>query len=124
MFCFVSGSVACVSGDRRAKAINSVSPINIREICVQVGFEALRAVAMKSSIFYHVTPRSALKVDRRFGGTCDLHLHGRKISQTRNRTEGGSKQRLMQVSCVTYPFTLKMEATCCSETSAHLQRTT
>jgi hypothetical protein len=34
---------------------------------------------------------SPLKVNRRFGGTCRLHLQGRKISQARNQS-GSIKQ--------------------------------
>jgi hypothetical protein len=34
----------------------------------------------KSSIFWDITPCSSWKVNRRFGGTCRLHLQGRKIS--------------------------------------------
>jgi hypothetical protein len=37
---------------------------------------------------------SPLKGNRRFGGTCRLHLQGQRISQTRNQHEAGSKQRL------------------------------
>jgi hypothetical protein len=46
---------------------------------------------MKSSIFWHITPCSPLKVNRRFGGTF-LHLQLRKISLAKNQREAGSKQ--------------------------------
>jgi hypothetical protein len=52
---------------------------NLCSYCV--GFEVLTAVVMKSSIVWDITPCSPLKVNRRFGGTCCLHLHGRRISQ-------------------------------------------
>jgi hypothetical protein len=42
---------------------------------------------MKSSIFWDITPCSPLKVNRRFGGTCRLHLQSRRISRTRNQRE-------------------------------------
>jgi hypothetical protein len=42
---------------------------------------------MKSSIFWHMTPCSRLKVYRRFGGTCRLYLQGRRINQARNQRE-------------------------------------
>jgi hypothetical protein len=45
-------------------------------------------VELKNSIFWNITPCSALKVDRRFGGTCRSRLHGRRIRQA------GSKQSL------------------------------
>jgi hypothetical protein len=43
-----------------------------------VGFEALTAVVMKSTHFWHITPCSPLSVNRHFGGTYRLHLQGRK----------------------------------------------
>jgi hypothetical protein len=53
-----------------------------------VGFEVLTAVVMKSKIFWDITPCSPLKFNRHFGGTCRLHLQGRRISQARNQREG------------------------------------
>jgi hypothetical protein len=38
-----------------------------------VGFEASTAVVLKSSIFWHTTPSSSLKVSHRFGGTFRHH---------------------------------------------------
>jgi hypothetical protein len=49
---------------------------------------------MKSTIFWHITPCSPLKANRRFGGTCRLHIQGRRIGQARNQRETGSKQSL------------------------------
>jgi hypothetical protein len=43
-----------------------------------VGFEVLTAVIMKTTIFCDRTPCSPLKVNQRFGGTCRLHLQGRR----------------------------------------------
>jgi hypothetical protein len=37
---------------------------------VFVGFEVLTEVVMKSTILWDITPCSALKINRRFGGTC------------------------------------------------------
>jgi hypothetical protein len=51
------------------------------------GFEVLTAVVMKSTIFRDITPWSPSKVNRRFKGTCRLHLQGRRISQARNHRE-------------------------------------
>jgi hypothetical protein len=34
---------------------------------------------LKSSVFWEITPRRQLKVDRYFGGTCRLHLQSRRI---------------------------------------------
>jgi hypothetical protein len=66
------------------------------------GFEVLRAVVMKSTVFCDITPCSPLKVNRRFGGTYLLHLRGFLL----------------------FVFlTLKMEAICSPETSVDFQRT-
>jgi hypothetical protein len=40
---------------------------------------------MKGSLFWDIRPCSPLKVNRRFGGTCRLNLHGRRISRARNQ---------------------------------------
>jgi hypothetical protein len=40
--------------------------------------------SLKSSVFWDITPCSPLKVNWRFGGTCRLHLQGRRVSQVRN----------------------------------------
>jgi hypothetical protein len=67
-----------------------------------------------------------LKVNRRFGETYRLHLQGLKISRSRNQRK--SKLCLPPAftlaSCLPYFSTLKMEATCSSETSVNFQRTT
>jgi hypothetical protein len=42
---------------------------------------------MKISTFWDIILCSPLKVNRRFGGTCRLHLQGRRISQERNEYE-------------------------------------
>jgi hypothetical protein len=56
-----------------------------------VGFEALTAC-------------SPLKFSRCFGGICQLHLQGWRISQDRNQHATGSKQ----YTCLSYSLTLKM----------------
>jgi hypothetical protein len=68
---------------------------------------------MKSYILGDITPCSPLKVNRRFRGTCRLHLQSRRISQV---------PYFMLVSCLVFSPTLKMETTCSSETSADRQR--
>jgi hypothetical protein len=52
-----------------------------RQIIVHVGFEVLAAVDTKKPAFWDITPCTPLKVNRRFGGICRLHLQGRRISQ-------------------------------------------
>jgi hypothetical protein len=42
---------------------------------------------MNNSVLWDLTPRNPLKVNRRFGGTCRLHLQDRKINQGRNQRE-------------------------------------
>jgi hypothetical protein len=47
---------------------------------------------MKSCIFLDITTYNLLKVNRRFGGTCRLHVQSRRIRQERNKREADSKQ--------------------------------
>jgi hypothetical protein len=42
---------------------------------------------VNSSMFWGITPCSPLKVNRRFGGTHRLHLHGWRVRQARNHQE-------------------------------------
>jgi hypothetical protein len=70
-----------------------------------VGFEVL-----KSSVFWDITPRSLLKVNRRFEVTCRLHFQGRKIGEARKQHEAGRKSSSAS-------STLKIEATCSSGTA-------
>jgi hypothetical protein len=89
----------------------------------QLGFEFFTAVVVKISIYWYITPCSPWKANRRFGGTCRLHLLSRRISQARNESES---RRLCFLSasslvyCLAYSSTLKMEAICSSETSVDL----
>jgi hypothetical protein len=50
-------------------------------VCLAIGFEVLTAVAMKSSVFWDITPGDPAKVNRR-----------RKVNQVRNQREAGSKR--------------------------------
>jgi hypothetical protein len=80
---------------------------------------------LKRSVFWNITPCSLLKVNRRFGGTCRLHLQGRRISQARNQCEA---ELCLLLSCLAYSSSLKMcfrnVAKCSSGTSVDFQRTT
>jgi hypothetical protein len=49
-------------------------------IYLYVGFKVLTPVVMKSYILWDITPDSPLKVKRRLGGRCYLHLQVRRIS--------------------------------------------
>jgi hypothetical protein len=62
---------------------------------------------MKSSIFWDITPCSPLNVNRHFGGTYRLLTTSFTL-----------------VTCLAYSSTLKMEATCSSETSVDIRLTT
>jgi hypothetical protein len=75
----------------------------------------------KSSFFWGISPCRQLKVNWLFGGTCRLHLQGRRISQARNQLES---RCFGLVSCLSYSSTLKMEGTCSSETSVDFQLST
>jgi hypothetical protein len=60
------------------------------------------------TIFWDTTPRSTLKLNRRFGGIYRPHIQGRRICRTRNQLEGR----------------WQAEATCFSETSVDFHHTT
>jgi hypothetical protein len=49
----------------------------------------VKCYEVKSSIFWEIMPCSLLKINRHFGGTCRLHLHGWRISQARNQLKSG-----------------------------------
>jgi hypothetical protein len=55
-------------------------------------------VVMESCSFWDIMPRSPLKVNWHLGGTCCLHLHGRRINHARNQHEAGSKQSKCHVN--------------------------
>jgi hypothetical protein len=52
--------------------------------------ETIRTLHLKSSIFWDITSCSQLKMNRRFGGSCRIHIQGRRISQARNQREARS----------------------------------
>jgi hypothetical protein len=52
---------------------------------------------MKTRIFLDITAGSQVKVNRRFGGTCGLHLQDGILSQARNHLEASSKQSTTEV---------------------------
>jgi hypothetical protein len=47
----------------------------------------LAAMAMKCLVIWDVMPCSPLKINRRFGGTCNFLLQGRRISQARDQSK-------------------------------------
>jgi hypothetical protein len=78
------------------RAINLPGTLDRKFLVV---FKVLTPVIIKSSIFWDVTSCSPLKVNRRFGVKCRLHLQDRIVSQARNRHEADSLLR--------YPGTLR-----------------
>jgi hypothetical protein len=56
-----------------------------------VEFEVLTAVFLKISVLWDIAPCSPLKNNRRFGGTCCLHLKNQGICQAGNQHGAGSK---------------------------------
>jgi hypothetical protein len=66
--------LTCVGGNHRLlkKKKNSI------------GYEFLISVIRKSSDFWNITPRTSLKVNGPFWGTCHLHLQGRRNRQARS----------------------------------------
>jgi hypothetical protein len=87
---------------------------------------------MKSYIFMDITPCSPSKVIRRFGEARCFHLWGWRIRQASSQHEASNMKIFAcmfytcftVVSCLTYSSTLKIEATCSSETSVDFQLTT
>jgi hypothetical protein len=82
-------------------------------------------VVMKISTSWDIARFTKLHANRRFGGTCRLHLQGRRISQARNRREAGHCLLLAScwfLTCLLRP--LKIDVTYSSETSVEFKRTT
>jgi hypothetical protein len=63
------------------------------KLYIYAAFEVLAAVIIRrggASVFWDISPCIPLEVVRRFGGTYDLHVQGRKVNQARNQHEAGS----------------------------------
>jgi hypothetical protein len=82
--------------------------------------ESTKFLEKKKPMFWDITLCSPLKFYRRFEKSCHLHLHGRSISQERNKLA----TCFSLVSCLVNSSNLEIEATCSSETSADFQLTT
>jgi hypothetical protein len=54
-------------------------------LCIKTSLNM--TVVVKSTVFWDITSCIPLKVNRRFGGTCHLHLHSWRISRERNQCE-------------------------------------
>jgi hypothetical protein len=64
-----------------------------RYIYINIGFEVLATMVTKISIVCDITPCNPLKFNRRFGGTCHLHLQSQRIHQARHQHKTGSIER-------------------------------
>jgi hypothetical protein len=82
------------------------NPVSWKLVFINVGFEVLTAVVVKSYIFWDITLCSTFKPNRSFGATCRLHLQDRKINQGRKQCEsgwqGGSACNLLSLWVLTY----------------------
>jgi hypothetical protein len=85
---------------RKRSRPNGVTP----DVCLKELQKSMKTLSqnMKSCIFWDITPRSPLNVNRRFGGTYHLHLWGRKISRGRNQGESRWQGGLL---CLSQAFT-------------------
>jgi hypothetical protein len=78
-------------------------------------------INLKNAAFWDVAPR-VLIINRRFGGTCCLHLQGRinKASEEKCQTDAN---RLTLFLARVISYTLTMDTTRSSETSAYNKHT-
>jgi hypothetical protein len=65
--------------------VSSLRISNLPYHGLRTGFEVLSVVVMKNFVFWDITPCIPLKVNQRFGRTCRLHLHGRRISRNKKQ---------------------------------------
>jgi hypothetical protein len=84
------------------------------------GYQVLTAVVMKCSVYWDIM-HSPLKVNQRFGGTCCLQFQSPRIIR---QSLFCLPLAFTLVSCSAYSSTMKIEATCFSETSVDFQWTT
>lgn len=83
--------------------------------------------AVRSFIFWGITPCSLLEFNRCFEGTWRLDIQGRQISKARKQHEAVNTllvAYLTLLSCLAYSPNLKMNARCPSETFVEFRRTT
>jgi hypothetical protein len=80
-----------LTGLKKASSGPYTKPIKYRpcHICLKIHYEIIFQTTprLRSSVFWDITQCSRLKVNRRFGGTCRLHLQGWRISRARNQRE-------------------------------------
>jgi hypothetical protein len=87
-----------------------------------VEYETLRPFLIKNSDFWHITPSSPLKANRRFGGKFSLHLPWSKNKPSIIPAWNICLLPVFTpVSCLTYSSTMNIEAKYSSETSVDFQ---
>jgi hypothetical protein len=86
--------------------------VNHREFFCVISLLAAKYFVFSVTTLWGITPCSPLKVNRRFRGTCRLHL------------VQSFPPTFTLVFSLAYSSALKMELTCSSETSIDYQRTT
>jgi hypothetical protein len=59
-------------------------------------FVCFIVVAMRSSVFWDITPHSVLKVKHCFEETRHIHFQGQRIQPARNGHEAGNKQSSLE----------------------------
>jgi hypothetical protein len=69
----VYDTVWCSSGQQNFE--------RIKHLCFQAEVNYENAITMMIFILSNITPCNIFEFNRRFGGTCRLHLQGRKIIQ-------------------------------------------
>jgi hypothetical protein len=94
--CQPTSSNGCPCFDRDLQALIKVQYTILRKIYVLLKYTSAVSedqdhyVGFEVLITMVVTPCSPLKIKRRFGGTCRLHLQGGRKSQARNQREASS----------------------------------
>jgi hypothetical protein len=91
--------VLTLSEETYWRNVTSASKGRKRESGIRVCFCSDRIITLRYHCieeFYRLgyNAGSLLKVNRRFGGTCHLHLQGRRISQARNQRESSCLPRV------------------------------
>jgi hypothetical protein len=73
--------------------------LKLQENVIQlVGFEVLRVVAVESSVSWHLTPYSPMKVNKRFGGYITSIFRAKTSSEERSLHEAENKQNKKEIT--------------------------
>jgi hypothetical protein len=97
IFCFVGNPfLRCFRGralySSTASKLDRENSLHVYcDISLMLTYVKEQLCRLKSCVFWDITPCSPLQVNRRFRGTCHLHLRGSKLSQVRNQHEASRK---------------------------------